>query len=82
MLSCVTSYHHGIEKSSRINQQANSTSKITIGNDVWIGSGAKILKGVTIGDGAIIASSAVVKDDVAPYTIVGGIPAKKISERS
>ena len=72
---------HNIEKASLINQQANSTATITIGDDVWIGTGAKILKGVTIGDGAVIAAGALVKDDVESYAIVGGIPAKKISER-
>lgn len=72
---------HNIAKDKKINQQGNLTAPIKIGNDVWIGTGAKILKGVTIGDGAVIASGALVKDDVAPYDIVGGIPAKKISER-
>jgi acetyltransferase-like isoleucine patch superfamily enzyme len=72
---------HNIDKNKNINAQPNNTSPIKIGDDVWIGTGAKILKGVTIGKGAVIASGALVKDDVAPYTIVGGIPAKKISER-
>ena len=54
---------------------------IIIGNDVWIGYEALILSGVTIGDGAIIASRAVVTKDVPPYTIVGGIPAKIIRKR-
>ena len=51
---------------------------IIIGNDVWIGYEAVIMSGVTIGDGAIIASRAVVTKDVPPYTIVGGVPAKTI----
>lgn len=72
---------HSIERHELINRQPNQTAPIVVGNDVWIGTGAKILKGVTIGDGAVIAAGALVKDDVAPYTIVGGIPAKKISER-
>lgn len=54
---------------------------VRIGNDVWIGEGASIMEGVTIGDGAIIAAGAVVVKDVAPYTIVGGVPAKKIRDR-
>ena len=49
-----------------------------IGNDVWIGYGAMIMAGVTIGDGAIVAAGAVVTKDVPPYSIVGGIPAKFI----
>ncbi len=54
---------------------------IIIGNDVWIGYEAVILSGVTIGDGAIIGTRAVVTKDVPPYTIVGGVPAKPIRKR-
>ena len=54
---------------------------VNIGNDVWIGYGAKLLEGVTIGDGAIVAAGAVVTKDVSPYTIVGGVPAKIIRKR-
>jgi chloramphenicol O-acetyltransferase type B len=52
-----------------------------IGNDVWIGYGATIMQGVHIGDGAIVAAGAVVVKDVAPYSIYGGNPAKKIRDR-
>ncbi|BDW93743.1 CatB-related O-acetyltransferase [Muricauda ruestringensis] len=52
-----------------------------IGNDVWIGHGATLMPGVKIGDGAIIATKAVVTKDVEPYTIVGGNPAKEIKKR-
>lgn len=52
-----------------------------IGNDVWIGYKATIMPGVTIGDGAIIATQSVVVKDVAPYSIVGGNPATEISKR-
>ena len=72
---------HGIDQDKPINQQPNITAPITIGNDVWISTGSKILKGVTIGDGAVIAAGSVVTDDVAPYSIVGGIPAKAIGQR-
>jgi virginiamycin A acetyltransferase len=54
---------------------------IVIGNDVWIGFEAVVLAGVTIGDGAIIGSRAVVTKDVEPYSIVGGVPAKLIRKR-
>ena len=54
---------------------------IVIGNDVWIGYEAVIMSGVTIGDGAIIGTRAVVTRDVPPYTIVGGVPAKPIRKR-
>lgn len=53
---------------------------INIGNHVWIGMNSIILKGVTIGDGAIIAAGAVVTKDVPPKTIVAGVPAKVIKE--
>ena len=52
-----------------------------IGNDVWIGYGATIMPGVTIGDGAIIATKSVITKDVEPYAIVGGNPAKQIKKR-
>ncbi len=52
-----------------------------MGNDVWIGYEAVILSGVTIGDGAIIGTRAVVTKDVPPYTIVGGLPARTIRRR-
>jgi len=51
-------------------------SPVRIGNKVWVGANATILQGVTISDGAIIAAGAVVNKNVAPRTVVGGIPAK------
>ncbi|HMK81917.1 MAG TPA: DapH/DapD/GlmU-related protein [Xanthobacteraceae bacterium] len=56
-------------------------AQVTIGNDVWIGHAAIILPGVSVGDGAVIAAGAVVSRDVAPYTIVGGVPARPIRAR-
>lgn len=58
-----------------------SKYQIVIGNDVWIGSHVKLVGGITIGDGAVIAAGAVVTKDVPPYTIVGGVPAKIIKKR-
>lgn len=59
-----------------------TVAKITnIGNDVWIGHGAFILPGVTIGDGAVVAAQSVVTKDVPPYGIVAGSPAKLIRYR-
>lgn len=56
-------------------------AKVIIGHDVWIGHGVIVLPGVTVGDGAVLAAGAVVSKDVAPYSIVGGVPAKIIRPR-
>ncbi len=55
--------------------------RVTLGHDVWLGHGVIVMPGVTIGTGAIAGSGAVVTKDVAPYTIVGGVPAKPIRRR-
>ncbi len=55
--------------------------KVEIGDDVWIGYGSIILSGVTIGQGSIIAAGSVVTKDVKPYSVYGGVPAKKICDR-
>ena len=52
-----------------------------IAGDNWIGSNAVILKGVTIGRGAVVAAGAIVNRDVPDYSIVGGVPAKVIGSR-
>lgn len=52
-----------------------------IGHDVWIGMSSFVMRGVTIGNGAVVASNSVVTKDVAPYSIVGGNPARHISYR-
>lgn len=62
-------------------EQPGTRGPITIGNDVWMGRDALVTSGVTIGDGAVIASRAVVTRGVAPYEIVGGVPARHISWR-
>ena len=69
-----------LEKSN-ITTAWDNKGDIVIGNDVWIGYEAVIMAGVHIGDGAIIATRAVVTKDVPPYTIVGGTPAKEIRKR-
>lgn len=73
--------NHQIKKGININQQDHDKEPIVIGDDVWIGAKAMILKGVTIGDGAIIAAGSIVTKDVESNAVYGGIPAKKISER-
>lgn len=73
--------NHTAKRDQKINLQSNDTSPIQIGNDVWIASNVTILKGVRIGDGAIIAANSVVNRDVGQYEIWGGTPVKKIGER-
>lgn len=63
------------------NMGFNEYKQVNIGNDVWIGSRAMVMGGVTIGDGAVIAAGAVVTKDVPPYAVVGGVPAKIIRYR-
>lgn len=58
-----------------------SKGKIKIGDNVWIGEKVTILAAVTIGEGAVIAANSVVTKNVAPYTVVAGVPAKVISKR-
>lgn len=54
---------------------------VKIGHDVWIGNGVRILDGVQIGHGAIVGTGAIVTRDVAPYTIVAGVPARPLRTR-
>lgn len=68
----------GVDSAFRERRQAK---RVTIGNDVWIGHGAVITPGVNIGHGAVIGANAVVTKDVAPYRIVGGVPARIIRKR-
>lgn len=58
--------------------RAQAKGDTTIGPDVWVGTGARIMPGVTIGAGAIVAAYSVVTRDVAPYAVVGGNPATEI----
>ena len=51
-----------------------------MGNDCWIGAGVIILSGVTIGECSVVGAGAVVTKDVEPYTIVAGVPARKIKD--
>jgi len=64
-----------------IRDQGHKMSPILIEDDVWIAAHVTILPGVTIGKGAVIAAGAVVTKNVAPYTVVGGVPAKPIHSR-
>lgn len=68
-------------KKENVTDAWDNKGDIVIGNDVWIGYDAVIMAGVNIGDGAVIGTRAVVTKDVPPYTIVGGVPARKIKMR-
>ena len=73
--------NHGIARGELVRSQPHDTRPIRIGSDVWVGRGACILPGVTIGDGAIIGANSIVTKDVPPNTIAAGIPARVIRER-
>lgn len=68
-------------KKTKEEKRAINKTPPVIGNDVWVGAKATILRGVTVGDGAVIAAGAVVTRDVKPYEIVGGLPAKHLKFR-
>jgi acetyltransferase-like isoleucine patch superfamily enzyme len=72
---------HGMKKGVTMNRQPNIARLIHIGSDVWIGAHSVILGGVTIGDGAIVAAGAVVRDNIPANMIVGGVPARILGER-
>jgi len=80
LASCYPQYREWLgSKPSRYTPRGGD--KVRIGHDVWIGEGAFIRRGITIGTGAIVAARAVVVKDVAPFSIVGGNPAKHIKFR-
>ncbi len=79
----ITSSQHKYDiKGVPILFQGHELQPVVIGNDVWIGANVVILPGVTVGDGTIIGAGAIVTDDTDPYSIVGGVPAQKIGERT
>jgi acetyltransferase-like isoleucine patch superfamily enzyme len=62
-------------------ENAPEDRPVTIGDDCWIGAHVAIMPGITVGRGAVVGANAVVTKDVAPYTVVAGVPARQISER-
>ena len=79
--SLISEDHGFASRRVPIRRQAKTTAPIVIEDDVWIGCGARILKGVTVGRGSIVGAGSVVTTDVAPYSIVGGVPARVIEMR-
>jgi acetyltransferase-like isoleucine patch superfamily enzyme len=76
------SYQHRFESLEvSINQQGLEAGEIVIEDDVWIGAGAIVLAGITIGRGSVVGAGAVVTRSCPPYSILGGIPARIIGER-
>ena len=71
----IISYQHRYARGATIRSQPVIALPIRIGHDVWLGANAIILAGVTIGDGAVVAAGAVVREDVAAYAVVAGVPA-------
>ena len=78
---CRTDSHIYKSRNTPINKQGNTEKNIVIGDDVWIGYDVKIMPGVTIANGCVIGAGAVVTKDTEPYSVYGGVPAKKILER-
>lgn len=72
---------HGISRTSLMMNQPHRGGIITIEDDVWIGSNAVVLRNVRLGRGCVVAAGAVVKKNVEPYSIVAGVPARKVSAR-
>ncbi len=76
-------FDHGMVEVERpIREQGIYKRDVSIGHNVWIGYGACVLRGVTVGENSVIGTSSVVTGDVAPNSVVGGIPAKLIRMRA
>ncbi|MBN8475321.1 MAG: acyltransferase [Sulfuritalea sp.] len=71
----IISYQHGYARGATIRSQPVDARPIRIGRDVWLGANSIILAGVTIGDGAVVAAGAVVREDVPSHAVVAGVPA-------
>jgi acetyltransferase-like isoleucine patch superfamily enzyme len=75
----ITDHNHEFENSAPLSKDSGlNTEPVVIEDEVWLGEGAVILKGVTVGKRSVIGANAVVTKDVPPYTVVGGVPARII----
>ena len=79
---CIPANHIFDDPQTPIAKQGETREGITIKDDVWIGTRATILDGVTIGKGSVVAAGAVVTKDVPAMTVVAGVPARQISTRN
>lgn len=75
-------HDHGMGFGAPMRTQLCPVAPIVLGRDVWLGAGVQVLKGVHIGDGAVVAAGGVVTKSVPPNEIWGGVPARKIGERA
>jgi acetyltransferase-like isoleucine patch superfamily enzyme len=76
-----TADHEFLDPNVPIVEQGERKGAIVVGDDVWIGANATVLRGISIGRGAIIGANSVVTHDVLPFSIVGGVPARIIGHR-
>ena len=79
--TCIATSNHNFDSLMPIAHQQIIYAPVIIEDDVWIGLNATILSGVHIGRGAVVGAGAVVTHDVAPFTIVAGVPATIIGKR-
>lgn len=77
----ITDNNHTAKRDNLIKFQRSTIKPVRIGSDVWIGSGAKVLAGVTIGNGAIIGANSVVTHDIPDFAVAVGCPARVIKYR-
>lgn len=78
----ITDHWHRFSRAARVDQQGCEAAAVSIGGDAWIGAHAVVLAGVTVGEGAVVGAGALVREDVPPFKIVAGVPARVIGERT
>jgi acetyltransferase-like isoleucine patch superfamily enzyme len=75
-------HDHGMLLGAPMNSQSGAKQAIKLGSDVWLGCNVVVLKGVEIGEGAVVAAGAIVTKSILPYEIWAGVPARKIGQRT